>query len=58
MIPKVRPWNVRILDDSGNTVALAVVDAPTKFLARLNFRHEFFQYWGKSIRISPVRKSV
>ncbi len=57
MIPRVREWLVIVRDDDdGSEVARYTILAPTKYLARLNFRHEYCALWGVPITISPKRK--
>ena len=51
MIPQVRTWSVRIVE-TGERIPIL---APTKFLAKLNFRHEFPRHWGKEIKISLAK---
>ena len=51
MIPKVKTWQLTL--DNGEKVA---IDAPTKYLARLNFRHECPQYWGVSVKSVGLKR--
>lgn len=55
-IPQVRLWMVRVLDQ-GVEITRCWVWAPTRKLAKLNFRHEYPGYWGKGIKVSPIRSS-
>ena len=47
MIPTVKTWIVTV--DYNGTKIRSEVLAPTKFLARLNFRHDYIQFWGHDI---------
>jgi len=53
MIPKVKTWIVTVKSSKTKIEVLA----PTKFLARLNFRHDYMQYWGEDITIGLKRNA-
>lgn len=56
MIPQCKTWKVTVLGDDNKVVTYCDVIAPTKFLARLNFRHDYIQFWGYNIKIGLPRK--
>jgi len=51
MIPTVKTWIVTLEDGSKHEV-----EAPTKFLAKLNFRYGMVQHWGKGIKSIGLRR--
>jgi hypothetical protein len=51
MIPTVKTWIVTLEDGSKHEV-----EAPTKFLAKLNFRYGMIQYWGVGIKSIGLRR--
>lgn len=52
MIPQVRTWQIT-LDDGTKVLVLA----PTKLLAKLNFRYEFAQLWGRGIKSIGLKRN-
>jgi hypothetical protein len=52
MIPKVRPFYVRVRNDSGEIIFVGRVDTPTAALARIAFRQDYPRYWGMSVSVS------
>ena len=58
MIPKVRDWRVRVIDDNAIEIDRRIISAPTKRLAHLNHRFECYQFWGKALVISPIKQGV
>lgn len=51
MIPTVKTWIVTLEDSTKH-----LVDAPTKFLAKLNFRYGMVQHWGKDIKSIGLKR--
>lgn len=58
MIPPVRTWNVRVWSDDGKIVTDVRIDTVNKALARIIFRQDYIQFWGKKITISLVREKA
>ena len=54
MIPRVKPWHVNVVG-TGRRIRIL---APTKVLAKLNFRFEYPEYWGCEIKISLARNEI
>lgn len=52
MIPQVRTWQIT-LDDGTKHLVLA----PTKFLAKLNFRFDHPEFLGRSIKSIGLKRS-
>lgn len=52
MIPTVKTWIVTL--ENGERYEVL---APTKFLAKLNFRHDYIQCWGKGIKSIGLKRS-
>ena len=51
MIPNVRPWRVRVVDNN-KTVETLVIEAPTRRLAILAVRQDYPRTWGKELVLS------
>lgn len=58
MIPPVRLWNVRVWSDDGKVLANVRIRTVSKTLARIIFRQDWIQFWGKKITISLVREKA
>lgn len=48
MIPHVRDWKIKLLDTNE---VVKTISAPNRALARICFRMDYPQYWGRPIRV-------
>lgn len=55
MIPQVKIWIGTVVGQDGKEISRVEVLAPTKKLAKMNFRHLYIQYWGYDVRLSVKR---
>jgi len=53
MIPRVRTWRVRILNDDGSHKATLYIETITRRMARLIVRMDYPFSWGHKLVISP-----
>lgn len=53
MIPTVKTWQITLEDNTKH-----LVDAPTKFLAKLNFRYGQIAHWGKAIKSIGLKRKT